>query len=465
MNKKKLLIFLAAVVAVALVAVAVIVIAALTNTPGPGGPGDTPSPKDNSELAARFGEFSSVSVTIGEDPKTTANVTWQSLETGRSGYVKFYEKNAGSAGAVKATADAFDNVFEVPVSGQFELKVPQLESVKGQIHRCYLTGLKPDTEYVFTVGYEGGAESAEMAFTTASSSESFSFILVADTQGFTKRNFDVWETLAKLAAEKCPDADFVIHMGDAVEEGKNHNQWQLFFNASSALFNGRPVIDVAGNRDKKHTLLRYTNGSRENRTALVSGYYSFDWGNVHFAVLNTGDGEKDIPKSQMKWLEADLEASTAKTKVILMHKAPYTNANHFNDPEIVAMRAQILPVAEKYGVAAVISGHDHYYFRSKPVTGEGLEAACERTEITYSGTKIEMLRSPGTVYFVNGSAGVKQHDNPISTASDIIGDVSMLTKGPSFSYVTVDNEKMVVLTYVNESGSLRVLDAFGIYFD
>ena len=426
----------------------------------PGSPTPDPNPE---EYAKRFGDFSAITCTIGDDPKTTANITWQSLAAAQTGYVRIYEKSAGSASAAVVTANVFSETLSVPVLGQYDLKNPELSDVKGQIYRCYLTGLKPGTEYIYTAGYEGGAESSEMSFTTASDGDSFSFLLVADTQGFTKRNFDVWETLATLSAEKFGDFDFLIHLGDAVEEGKNHYQWQLFFNAGSKLTCGKQVIDVVGNRDKKHTLLRYTNGASENRTALVSGYYSFDWGSVHFSVLNTGDGDKDLAKSQLKWLESDLAAAEGQTKIILMHKAPYTNANHYKDSEIVALRGQILPVAEKYGVAAVISGHDHYYFRSNPVDGDGNPVPCETETVNISGVDVEMLRSNGTVYFVNGSAGCKQHDNDVDVASGINYNRASLMKGPSFSYVSVSSEKIVFLTYVCEDSKLTLFDAFGIY--
>ncbi|MBP5311819.1 MAG: metallophosphoesterase family protein [Clostridia bacterium] len=466
MNKKNLIIFLIVVLAAAAVAAAVIIAVSIAGKgPGPVDPAETPEETAESELPERFGDFSSVSLTIGNDPRTSANITWQAIETGLSGYVSYYEKSADAGSAVKVESVVEDEKFGVPVDGQYEFKNPQLEEIPGQVHRVYLTDLKPDTEYVYTVGYEGGPACAERSFRTASESTEFSFILVADTQGFTKRNFDVWENLAGLAAEQCPDFDFVIHMGDAVEEGKNHYQWQLYFNAAEKLTAGKQVVDVAGNRDKRHTLLRYTNGAADNRAALVSGYYSFDWGNVHFAVLNTNDGDKDLPKSQLKWLSNDLSAAEGKTKIILMHKAPYTNTNHCMDSEIVQIRAQILPIAEQYGVKAVICGHDHYFFRSLPIDGEGNEVSYEKTSVSIGGTTADMFRSNGTVYFVNGSAGVKQHDDPITNAFPAKTAKASLMKGPSFSYVTVDAGKIVVYTYVCENNTLKLFDAFGIYLD
>ncbi len=464
MNKRNLIIFLAVILAAAAVVAGIIIVASLPAPQPPDDPDSTTAPPDRQELLERFGDFSSITVTVGENPKTTANITWQSMVPDLTGYVKFYEKGAAE-GTVKVTAVSSDTVFDVPVSGQYDFKNPQLEEAKGQVHRCYLEGLKPGTEYVFVAGYEGRGESEEKSFKTAADSDNFSFVIIADTQGFTKRNYDVFENLAKAAAETLPEYDFVIHMGDAVEEGKNHYQWQLYFNAAEKLTAGRSVIDVAGNRDKKHTLLHYTNGSSENRTALVSGYYSFDWGNLHFAVLNTGDGDKDLPKSQLKWLASDLAAAKGKTRIILMHKAPYTNANHCSDSEIVAMRAQVLPIAAEYGVAAVISGHDHYYFRSKPVDGEGKEAPCETVSIDTNGKTIDLMRSSGTVYFVNGSAGVKQHDDPIKSLDEIVSAKAMLIPGPTVSHVTVDRQKMVFTTYLYDNGSLKEIDSFGLYID
>ena len=263
-----------------------------------------------------------------------------------------------------------------------------------------------------------------------------------------------------------PDYDFIVNMGDQVEEGKNHYQWQMLFKTTKDLIPNSTVIDVPGNKDKKHTMTHFTNGAEDNRTALVSGYYSFNWGKVHFSVLNTGDGDKDLPKAQLKWLRQDLEAAADLHKVILIHKAPYSDANHCNDIEIQAIREQVMPIAAEFGVKVVLQGHDHYFFRSVPVTEAGVAASYTETSISWMDQKTKMFNvsGSGAVYFMNGSAGTKQHDNAILSPANVLTDRSELMAGPSFSYVTVDGEKIVFMTWYNNGGTLKFFDSWGVYF-
>ena len=60
---------------------------------------------------------------------------------------------------------------------------------------------------------------------------------------------------------------------------------------------------------------------------LKGQVYSYDYGPVHFVVLDSQEEEQkkhgDILKIQQTWLEADLAASKAKWKIVFFHKPPY----------------------------------------------------------------------------------------------------------------------------------------------
>ena len=49
--------------------------------------------------------------------------------------------------------------------------------------------------------------------------------------------------------------------------------------------------------------------------------YSFDYGNAHFAVVNTND-LLSVSLSQLKWLKNDLNSTDKDWKIICMHKSP-----------------------------------------------------------------------------------------------------------------------------------------------
>ena len=102
----------------------------------------------------------------------------------------------------------------------------------------------------------------------------------------------------------------------------------MFTETTPEVIRNNTFLSVAGNKDKKSVMNHFTFGTEDNRTAWISGYYSFDCNNIHFSVLYTVDNDKDLPKSQLKWLEEDLKSSTSKWNIVLMHKSPVTVANH-----------------------------------------------------------------------------------------------------------------------------------------
>lgn len=101
-------------------------------------------------------------------------------------------------------------------------------------------------------------------------------------------------------------------------------------------------------------------------------YYSFDYGNVHFVVLDSEHNSKASNSPMMMWLEADLQATTADWIVALWHRPPYSKGLlHDSDVEFeeITMRTSIVPMLEDYGVDLVLCGHSHSYERSYLLDG------------------------------------------------------------------------------------------------
>lgn len=164
-------------------------------------------------------------------------------------------------------------------------------------------------------------------------------------------------------------ADFIIELGDfctpCPEAEPLMAQWNRFQG---------PSYHVLGNHDTEHAgkraMMAFT-GQKEK-------YYSFDVGNYHFVVLDTNyfkvgpeyfDYDKDnyhqdfsncyIPKFQLDWLEADLNA-TDKRCFLFTHATLELgdwcvyNIHEFGD--------RIWRINEKAGfnkVTMILSGHDH----------------------------------------------------------------------------------------------------------
>jgi len=198
------------------------------------------------------------------------------------------------------------------------------------------------------------------------------------------------------------------------------------------------------------------------------GYYSFDLGDAHIIMLNpyhpdafltrgaipgcTGDGwlcptsypmsmfllKFDEPANrlnlfnqlqQVKWLKADLAATTKKWKIVLFHTPPYTKGTHDSDApstnwdkpegELKIMRELLVPVLEQYKVDLIVTSHTHAYDRSflmqgvtETPTKAQFRANSNQLLQNWSGTygpssKPYIKNSPynGAVHVVTGNAG------------------------------------------------------------
>ena len=153
-------------------------------------------------------------------------------------------------------------------------------------------------------------------------------------------------------------------------------------------------------------------------------YYSFDYGNVHFIVLNSEVKDNSFRASMVSWLRQDLSANTKDWVVSYWHHPPYSKGHHDSDKEstsegrVVWMRTNILPILESAGVDLVLTGHSHSYERSKFLNGHyGVSTMLSEREVVIPGdgrddqgrayTKPQMKPLPhsGTVFVVAGSSG------------------------------------------------------------
>jgi len=107
----------------------------------------------------------------------------------------------------------------------------------------------------------------------------------------------------------------------------------------------------------------------------TEAYYSFDFRNVHFVMLDSEDyaATPAALAPMIAWLQSDLAAvSGTQWVVAAWHRPPYTRGLlHNSDTETneVNMRQTLLPVLEGLGVDLVLGGHSHSYERSYFING------------------------------------------------------------------------------------------------
>jgi 3',5'-cyclic AMP phosphodiesterase CpdA len=93
-------------------------------------------------------------------------------------------------------------------------------------------------------------------------------------------------------------------------------------------------------------------------------YYTFNpKADVRFFVLESTYPEPE----QIKWLEDELKVSGSHWKIAVFHHPLYSSGErHGSD---IQLREALEPLFLKYNVSVVLTGHDHFYERTKPQKG------------------------------------------------------------------------------------------------
>ncbi len=172
-------------------------------------------------------------------------------------------------------------------------------------------------------------------------------------------NYLLLKAIAELNLLK---PDFVILLGDLVESSADtydrdfEQMWHILDEYAEF-----PVYTVMGNHDGQR--VGQTSGFDYWHRYFGPLYYSFDWGDWHFAVVNTYDhpthpsDNGTIGPTQLDWLERDLRLASSRKKrlVMALHHNPCDDRWVFMDESRLALRQMI----ERYGVKYVFAGHRH----------------------------------------------------------------------------------------------------------
>lgn len=309
-------------------------------------------------------------------------------------------------------------------------------------------GLEPDTQYFYQLGSKEGVMSAVGKFHTASEeSDSLKFIHFADTQNaFWNENVyneptfsaDAFKRALEVAGD---DLDFVIHGGDVVERGEIEDEWLDLCSQMEESMLQVPLLiapgnheDMRANRDGQDIpyLFNYHINQPVTNDAINSGsYFSFDYNNIHFVLLNTEDNRQSSDNfeggcmgfQQLDWLEADLAAAVEKDYnwIIAAHHKPLFSKTYWSfDPDITKIRFEWHEIYDKYGVDLALQAHSHCLSRSLPLAQNLDSESFIKAEVA----DFELEEKDGIEYYVNPQGAVYTLPNGIGTKSYEITHVS-----------------------------------------
>lgn len=418
-----------------------------------------------------------VSVTLGEDKNESAYISWLSKST-VGGDIEIYK--ADSEPEFKGVATEGIEVETEAVTRSF----PGIDlgfigfityAFPMNRHTVTLTDLEEGATYYYRVGdAERGWWSDTGKVRVADGSKDVTFLHVTDPQSQNERQYNrAWAKVLENAFNEYPDADFIINSGDLVDHGDNQKHWAWMFNTGSEYLMNTYMMPASGNHEGYGTdaTVNYfvlPNVPEQDTSSGV--YYSFDYNNVHIAVLNTNNLAEDesLSEDQIEWLTADMYASDAQWKFVMLHKALYSQGSHYADDDVVAMRAQLGALMPKLDIDMVFQGHDHVYMRTGSLDNNAL-TAYDKVYLNYDGSVYRAQIQPeGTTYVISGTAGVKTYIQNDVTLTDKYfprGDKILSVDYPMYSAVRIVDGVLYFDAYeVTENGSEKV-DSIAIQKD
>lgn len=303
-------------------------------------------------------DASNIRQVITADSTTSRTFMWQSDYAEENPVVEY--RQAGdddSLMQLPASSDAFSD-----------------DGVTTYIHTAAVTDLKPGTAYEYRVG-AGDKRSSWQSFHTAQGHD-FKALIFPDSQS---SDYSVWAATAQPAWQRNQDAQFFINMGDLVDNGQDHYQWNAWFDVVGDMIARIPVVPLLGNHETydKDWKVRMPEAylhlfalPRIDREKYQNQFYSFDYGDVHFVVLNTqsqelADFEPSLDEDEVAWFKEDMAKTTKKWKIVLMHKDPlqygFANRPEPREESFSPEGRLWMPLFDQYGVDAVLSAHLHTY--------------------------------------------------------------------------------------------------------
>lgn len=205
----------------------------------------------------------------------------------------------------------------------------------------------------------------------------FKALIFPDSQ--CSDGYATWRSVAQAAARQHPDAAFLISMGDLVDNGEDHVQWEQWFEGLTGIADRLPLAPIMGNHETYTTdwQVRWPKAYLalfdlpENGSANFNRhYYSYDYGDVHFSVLSTQWPElhaltPGLKAEQLAWLPKDLAATKKKWKIVLLHRDVLQYGIHGRPERLPGIDEKVgrafMPLFDAGGVDAVLTGHLHTY--------------------------------------------------------------------------------------------------------
>ncbi|WP_339710602.1 metallophosphoesterase [uncultured Kriegella sp.] len=316
-------------------------------------------------------------------------------------------------------------------------------------HEVALSGLKPNTKYYFNIGNKAEvlseSTSGDMYVITAPTAGTKQFVRAwilgdAGTANDNQRDVrDAYYDYVDKAPINPDKTDMMLFLGDnAYSTGTDIEYQNAFFDIYDEMFKKSVAWSCIGNHDGKtadsarqsgpyYDIFTFpTDGQAGGTASGTEAYYSFDYANIHFIILDSHHSGREVGGAMYNWTQTDIQNTTQDWIVTLFHHPVYTKGSHDSDTEdrLIEMRKNFMPMMEANGVDVILNGHSHSYERSYFLNGHyGFANTFNADEITKGGHTVGAtgngdgkadkdgaykktdVATEGAVYITTGSAG------------------------------------------------------------
>ncbi len=261
-----------------------------------------------------------------------------------------------------------------PVSVRVTEVVPAGEAPPGPIvvndganvalHELRVSGLTPGRRYRYEVTGAGLTPSGGSFNAMPDGFVPFRFVLYGDTRGGHQAHAAVMSAIAREGA------DFVVHTGDLLGDGRVEAQWQQFFTIERDALRNAAWVPVVGNHEIHGSspggianFRRYVHSEEDSPRPELD--YTLHYGNVHLVLANAFDNWTSAP--MQAWLEDRFTEMHAEDPdgfiLVILHWGLHSSGTHGENRPLRA--AGVADLLRRHRVDLVVAGHDHIYERGE----------------------------------------------------------------------------------------------------
>jgi hypothetical protein len=303
----------------------------------------------------------------------------------------------------------------------------------GVIHRAVMTGLKPATTYYYQVGsVKENRWSDVHSFTTFTPGKELNFAIVAD-MAYDSLSDNTVASMTRLVDEG--KLDVVIHSGDISYADGYMPHFDDFLNKVQPIATRIPYMTTPGNHEFGYNFSAYKSrffmpGQLLGAGASAGMYYSWNYGEIHFAAMNSESpiDTAMFPEEEYNWFDKDLKNhADARWKVAHFHRPLYCAKDVDCGKRLVDAGVEQLLYQNQVDIAFV--AHEHTYERTYPMY---------QGQLTATG-----VYSP--VYMMQGASGNREGNK---------GDYPPLSELPSWVASVHNDIGYGILTQAADGQSL-----------